>query len=132
VEIAIPEGRPNKRFMRYVRSPVNEKSTALFPLRPNTRPLRLGIDTQTVPSPPAGYLKGFLIRDEIEVHLLMPQGQDQPPDAWSRLLDKPILHTVNFTTIAEAGLFGDAVEYPIKTKSEREEGCGGAGSDRSC
>jgi hypothetical protein len=122
MDIAIPEGRPNKRFMRYVRSPINENSTPLFPLRPNTRPLRLGIDTETVPAPPAGYLKEFLTRDEIEVHLLMPQGQDQPPDAWSRPLDKPILHTVNFTTVAEAGRFGDAAEYPITTKSEREEG----------
>jgi hypothetical protein len=122
MDIAIPEGRPNKRFMRYVRAPINHQSTPLFPLRPNTRRLRLGIDTESVPAPPAGYLREFITRDEIEVHLLMPQGQDQPPEAWSRLLDKPILHTVNFTTVAEAGRFGDAAEFHITTKSEREDG----------
>ena len=108
--------------MRYVRPPINDKSTPLFPLRPSTRPLRLGIDTETVPAPPAGYLREFLTRDEIEVHLLMPQGQHQPPEVWSRLLDKPTLHTVNFTTVAEAGRFGDAAEFHITTASEREEG----------
>lgn len=122
MDIAIPEGRPNKRFMRYVRPPVKDKSTPLFPLRPETRAMRLGIDTETVHAPPAGHLEEFLTRDEIEVHLLMPQGQEQPPEAWSRLLDKPILHTVNFTTVAEAGRFGDAAEFHITTKSELEEG----------
>ncbi|HEY6573798.1 MAG TPA: hypothetical protein VI029_02455 [Mycobacterium sp.] len=58
--IAIPEGRPNKRFMRYVRPPINDKSSPLFPLRPSTRPVRLGIDTETVPAPPSGYLMEFL------------------------------------------------------------------------
>jgi hypothetical protein len=122
MDITIPEGRPNKRFMRYVRPPVDDKSTPLFPLRPGTRPLRLGIDVETVPEPPDGYLTGFLTRDEIQIHLLMPQGQEQPPEAWSRLLHKPILHTMNFTTVAEAGRFGDAAEFHITTKSEREEG----------
>src|SRR6476469_91578 len=28
-----------------------------------------GIDVETVPEPPDGYLRGFLTRDEIEVHL---------------------------------------------------------------
>src|SRR6267378_1261838 len=89
--------------MRYVRPPVDDKSTPLFPLRPGTRPLRLGIDVETVPEPPDGYLTGFLTRDEIQIHLLMPQGQEQPPEAWSRLLHKPILPTMNFTTAAGAG-----------------------------
>lgn len=120
--IAIPEGRPNKRFMRYVRPPVNDKRTPLFPLRPETRPLRLGIDVETVPVPPDGYLAGFLTRGEIEVRLLMPKGQEQPPEAWAHLLGKPVMHTVNFTTVAEAGRFADAAEFHITTKSEQEEG----------
>ena len=33
---------------------------------------------------------GFLTRDEIEVHLLMPQGVDQPPEAWSALLGNAV------------------------------------------
>ncbi|AEF34768.1 conserved hypothetical protein [Mycolicibacter sinensis] len=122
MDITIPEGRPNKRFMRYVRPPVNEKSTPLFPLRPHTRPLRLGIDVETIPEPPDGYLADFLTREEIEVHLLMPQGREHPLEAWARLLGNPVLHTVNFTTVAEAGRFADAAEFHITIRSEREEG----------
>jgi hypothetical protein len=119
---SVPSGRPNKRFIRYVRPPVKDSTTRLFPLRPETRPLRLGIDVETIPEPPDGYLTGFLTRDEIEVHLLMPQGQTEPPEEWATLLDKPILHTVNFTTVAEAGRWGDSAQFHITTKSEREEG----------
>lgn len=119
---SVPSGRPNKRFIRYVRPPVKDSTTPLFPLRPETRPLRLGIDVETIPEPPDGHLTRFLTRDEIEVHLLMPQGQTEPPAAWATLLDKPILHTVNFTTVAEAGRWGDSSQFHITTKSEREEG----------
>nr|WP_247649867.1 hypothetical protein [Mycobacterium ulcerans] len=121
--IRIPQGRPNKRFMRYVRPPVTEKTTPLFPIRPETRPMRLGIDVESIPQPPAdGYLTGFLTRDEIQVHLLIPKGMDQPPDAWSTLLDKPMLHTVDFTTVTDAGRFMDAAEFHITTNTESEEG----------
>jgi hypothetical protein len=52
----------------------------------------------------------------------MPQGQTEPPAAWAELHDKPILHTVNFTTVADADRFADAAEFHITTKSENEEG----------
>jgi hypothetical protein len=120
--VTIPSGRPNKRFMRYVRPPIKDSTSPLFPLQPATRPMRLGIDVETVLEPPDGYLRGFLTRDEIEVHLLMPQGQAEPPAAWAKLLDKPMLHTVNFKTVAEADRFADAAEFHITTKSETEEG----------
>ncbi len=121
--ITIPQGRPNKRFMRYVRPPIKETATPLFPLRPETRPMRLGIDVDSIPQPPAdGYLTGFLTRDEIEVHLLMPAGVDQPPHAWLALLHKPALHTVDFTTVAEAGRLMDAAEFHITTNTETKEG----------
>jgi hypothetical protein len=71
--ITIPSGRPNRRFMRYVRPPVKDSDPPLFPLRPASQPLRLGIDIATMPTPPDGYLSGSLSRDEIEVHLLAPE-----------------------------------------------------------
>jgi hypothetical protein len=120
--VTIPSGRPNKRFMRYVRPPIKESNRPLFPLQPAIRPMRLGVDVETVPEPPDGYLRCFLTRDEIEVHLLMPQGQTEPPAAWTELIDKPILHTVNFKTVAEADRFADAAEFHITSKSEKEEG----------
>jgi hypothetical protein len=35
-DIMIPSGRPNHRFMRYVRPPTKDSDTRLFPLRPDT------------------------------------------------------------------------------------------------
>lgn len=58
--ITIPTGQPNRRFMRYVRPPIKDSDPPLFPLRPATRPLRLGIDITTLPTPPDGYLSRFL------------------------------------------------------------------------
>lgn len=121
MEITVPQGRPNWRFMRYVRPPGDKQDTPLFPLRPSTRPLRLGFDVETIPQPPVGHLAGFLTRNEIELHLLMPEDQEQPPAAWEQVRDSPILHTVGFTTITEAGRFMDAVEFGITSKSEGEE-----------
>jgi hypothetical protein len=90
----------------------------LPPLAIAPRPMRLGIDVETVPQPPDGYLRDFLTRDEIRVHLLMPQGQTEPPAAWAKLLAKPMRHTVNFKTVAEADRFADAADFHITTKSE--------------
>ncbi len=84
--------------------------------------MRLGVDVETVPEPSEGYLARFLARDEIEVHLLMPPGQTDPPAAWVELLHKPVVHNVKFTTVAKAGRFGDAAEFSITTKRENEEG----------
>jgi hypothetical protein len=99
--------------MRYARPPVKDSDPPLFLLRPASRPLRLGIDIATTPTPPDGYLSGFLTRDEIEVHLLAPAGKPIP--AWTDMLHKPVLHNVNFSSVAEAGRFGDAAEFAVST-----------------
>ena len=80
VSITLPGGQPSHRFMRYVRPPIkdDEDHSALFLLRPGTRPLRLGIDLTTVPTPPDGLLAGYLVRDEIDVQLLVPADQEVP------------------------------------------------------
>lgn len=72
--INIPSGQPKQRFMRYVRPPIkdDEKHPPLFPLRPATRPLRLGIDVTTVPTPPDKLLARFFGREEIDVQLNGP------------------------------------------------------------
>jgi hypothetical protein len=40
---------------KYVRPPLKDSDPPLFPLRPATRPLRLGIDITTMPTLPDGY-----------------------------------------------------------------------------
>jgi hypothetical protein len=119
--ILIPTGQPNNRFMRYVRAPVKdtEKLPPLFPLRPATRPLRLGIDTTTMPVPPDGYLSRFFGRDEIDVQLLLPEGKEIPP-AWTEVLHEPLVRQVGFTSIENAGRELDTVYFWIKTETEQE------------
>jgi hypothetical protein len=112
--ITIPRGRPNHRFIRYVRPPTKDSDTPLFPLRPGTRPLRLGIDIATVPAPPAGYLTGFLTRDEIEVHLLVAARQDIPA-VWTDMLHEPVVHEIGFSSVDSASRFCDAVEFTVST-----------------
>jgi hypothetical protein len=48
VTLDVPDDAPRYRFMRYVRPPVDQASTqrdagSLFPLRPNTRKLRVAV-----------------------------------------------------------------------------------------
>ena len=119
--ITIPSGQPNYRFMRYVRPPVkeSEKHPPLFPLRPTTRPLRLGIDTTTVPTPSEGYLARFFGREEIDVQLLVPAGEEVPT-TWTDVLHEPLVRQIGFTSIENAARFLDTVEFWVTTESERE------------
>src|SRR5262245_39935029 len=120
--ITIPSGQPNNRFMRYVRPPVKdtEKLPPLFPLRPATRPLRLGIDTTTVRVPPDGYLSRFFGRDEIDMQLLVPAG-DEIPTAWAEVLHEPLVRQVGFTSMENAGRELDTVYFSVMTETEREQ-----------
>lgn len=121
VTITLPGGQPNQRFMRYVRPPIkdDENHLPLFPLRPQTRGLRLGIDVTTVPAPPDGLLAGYLTRDEIDVQLLMPTGQDVPT-AWTAALGNPLVRQIGFTSVETAGRFLDSVQFSVVTEAERE------------
>jgi hypothetical protein len=122
--ITIPSGQPNYRFLRYVRPPAKEteKHPPLFPLRPETRPLRLGIDTTTMPTPPEGYLAGFFEREEIDVQLLVPGGEEVPT-ACPHLLHAQVVRQIGFTSIENAGRVLDTVQFWVTTKSERERSC---------
>ncbi len=101
--VNIPSGQPNHRFTRYVRPSIKDgdKWSPLFPLRPATRPLRLGIDVTTVPTPPEGHLAGYLARDEVDIQLLLPADQDLP-DAWAAELPGATVVRVRFTAVPEA------------------------------
>jgi len=121
VTITIPNGQPNHRFMRYVRPPIkdDEKHPPLFPLRPTTRPIRLGIDVTTVPKPPGGLLAMFFGREEIDVQLMVPAGE-QAPSAWIRALGDPLVWQIGFTSIATASRLLDTVQFSVTTEGERE------------
>ncbi|MGH3495106.1 MAG: hypothetical protein ACRDQ1_17985, partial [Sciscionella sp.] len=108
-------------FMRYVRPPVKEteEHPLLFPLRPATRPLRLAIDTTTMPIPPEGYLTRFFGREEIDVQLLVPAGEEVPT-AWTDVLHEPVVRQIGFTSIENAERVVDTVQFWVTTESERE------------
>jgi hypothetical protein len=107
--------------MRYVRPPIrdDEDHPPLFPLRPETRQLRLGVDVTTMPEPPDGLLAGYLTRDEIDVQLLVPAGQDVPA-AWAAALGDPLVRQIGFTSVETAGRFLDSVQFSVVTETERE------------
>ncbi|MCV7351111.1 hypothetical protein H7K15_13345 [Mycobacterium parmense] len=119
--ITIPDGQPNSRFMRFVKAPIRDTGNLppLFPLRPATRPLRLGIDTTTVPAPPDGYLPRFFGRDEVDVQLLIPAGEDVPA-AWMDVLPEPLVRQIGFTSVEDAGRELDTRYFWITTETERE------------
>lgn len=121
--IALPEGQPNRRFMRYVRPPIKDgdKHPPLYPLRPATRPLCLGIDVTTVPEPPAGTFSMFLGWDELDIQLLVPKGTEVP-EAWGRVLNDPIVRQIGFSTVEEASRHLDTVQFRVTTETEREWG----------
>jgi hypothetical protein len=121
VTITIPGEHPNRRFMRYVRPPITdyEKHPPLFPLRPETRPLRLGIDVTTLPTPPDGLLARFFGRDEIDIQLMVPAGE-QVPSAWTAALGNPVVRQIGFTSVETAARMGDSVQFRVTTEGERE------------
>ena len=116
--VTIPEGQPNRRFMRYVRPPTEvDKHSPLFPLQPQTRRLRLGIDVETVPTPPAGLFSSFIGREEIDLQLLVPNGSE-PPTEWLTALQAPLIHKMAYTTVDEATPFLDTVQFGVTTETE--------------
>lgn len=120
MKISIPSGQPNYRFMGYVRPParVGEKLPPLFPLRPATRPLRLGIDVTTIPTPPEGFLSRFLGRDEIDVHLMV-SSSDPAPTAWMNALGDPLVHKIGFTSVEDTKRLLDTLQFGVTTTGKK-------------
>ncbi|MFV8172428.1 MULTISPECIES: hypothetical protein [Mycolicibacterium] len=125
--ITLPNGQPTHRFMRYVRPPVkdDEKQPPLFPLRPETRRLRLGIDVTTLRTPPAGFFAKFLRREEIDIQLMVP-ASEQVPSAWTDALVDPLVRQIGFTTVEAASKWLDTRQFSIVTESENEWSRGSA------
>lgn len=113
--------------MRYVRPPKEvDKFSPLFPLHPQTRHLRLGIDVTTLPAPPAGPFSTFIGREEIEFHLLVPRGSE-PPLEWLSILPNPLVHQIGYTTVDDATPFADTVQFGVRTETENSISSGRVG-----
>lgn len=109
--------------MRYVRPPIRDDDNhhhPLFPLRPATRQLRLGIDVATIPAPPAGAFSTFLGREEVDIELLVLRGTEVP-EGWARVLQDPVVRQIGFTTVEEASRHLDTVELGVTTDCESEQ-----------
>ena len=108
----MPDDAPRYRFVRYVRPPVDQTSTqrdagSLFPLRPNTRKLRVAADVQTLGEPTPELLR-VLARDEEVEPLLLVQNEEPEPTEWMQALGSHRWYQFTFTTVAEAPRFADS------------------------
>ncbi|WP_245843380.1 hypothetical protein [Mycolicibacterium vulneris] len=115
-------GQPAWRFMRYIRPPDERtKLEPIYPLRPATRTIRLGIDVETVPEPPDGLLTGFLKREElIEVHLMVPKEQGAPA-IWTDAIPNAVIREIGFTSIGEVGRWLDTAHFFVHTTVNENE-----------
>jgi hypothetical protein len=112
VTLDVPDDAPRYRFMRYVRPPLDQTSTQrgggpLFPLRPNTRKLRIAVDVQTLGEPTPELLR-VLARDEEVEPLLLVQNEEPEPTEWMQALGSRRWFQFTFTTVAEAPRFADS------------------------
>lgn len=116
MEVTIPSGQPAWRFMRYVRPPdTKAKLEPLYPLRPATRSITVGIDVETVPEPPDGLLPAFLTRDDLlEVHLIVP-GDEEAPTSWIDLVPKAATTHIGFKSVGEASRCLDTAQFFVRT-----------------
>lgn len=108
----MPDDAPRHRFMRYVRPPADKNSTQreagpLFPLRPNTRKLRVAVDVQTLGEPTSELMR-VLARDEEVEPLLLVQNDEAEPERWMQTLGNRQWYQFEFTTVAEAPKFMDS------------------------
>ena len=81
----VPEKIPRYRFMRYIRPSApkgmgSRELPSLFPMRPETRQIRVGVDVETIRVPSVELLE-ILKRDET-FPILLVHNEDSPPDAW--------------------------------------------------
>ncbi|MVU76090.1 hypothetical protein GPX89_02385 [Nocardia sp. ET3-3] len=81
--------------------------------------MRLGVDVTTVPDPPEGLFSRFLDRDEIDVQLMVPAGEDVPA-AWTTALRDPLVRQIGFSTVEAAGRLADAVQFRVVTENGPE------------
>ena len=79
----------------------------LFPLRPNTRKLRVAVDLQTIGQPTRELLR-VLSRDEEVDPLLLVQNDEPEPTEWMQTLGTPRWYQFTFTTVSEAPKFADS------------------------
>lgn len=110
--------------MRYVRPPVDQRSDPgdvgpLFPLRPNTRKLRVAVDVQTIGQPTRELLR-VLSRDEEVDPLLLVQNDEPKPTEWIQTLGTPRWYRFTFTTVAEAPKFADSSTVGISGYEDDE------------
>ncbi|MDV6979105.1 hypothetical protein [Mycobacterium intracellulare] len=108
----VPDDAPRHRFMRYVRPPADQPSAQrgagpLFPLRPNTRKLRVAVDVETLGEPTQEIMR-VLTRDEEVEPLLLVQNEGPEPTPWMQALGIAQWYQSTFTTVAEAPKFMDS------------------------
>lgn len=124
VPLTVPDDVPRYRYMRYVRPPVNEVTKQrnvgpLFPIQPNMRKMRVGIDVETLRRPTPELLR-IVGRDEEVEPILLVQNDEVEPAEWTTVLGCRRWYLFTFTTIEDAPKFADASTVGISGYDDGE------------
>lgn len=116
MSVRVPNDVPRQRFMRYVRPPVPTTSgrsgESLYPIRPNTRKLRVGVDVDTLGESLTDLMSILARENEVEPVLLV-QNDGGEPTQWLSTLGCKRWYTFSFVSVDEAPRFADASSVGI-------------------
>lgn len=115
--LTIPSDGPHAKFVRYARA-VAKDHQPLFPIRPNTRNLVVGLDLRTLGPQPSDYedLMHILRRDVVTPMLMVFEDDDDAlATAWIEACEVEERHVIHYTGPQSMGRFLDSVEFTVST-----------------
>jgi hypothetical protein len=115
--LVIPSDGPHSKFVRYVRA-VAREHPQLFPIRPETRPLVVGLDLRTLGPRPADYEDlVHVLRRDVVTPMLMVFTDDEAAltEAWMQACEVDERFVIDFTDQMNTSRFMDAMEFGVST-----------------
>ncbi|MCU1698975.1 MAG: hypothetical protein JWR34_5038 [Mycobacterium sp.] len=122
--LVIPSAGPHSKFVRYVRA-VAKEHPPLFPIRPETRPLVVGLDLRTLGPRPADYEDLVHVRRDVVTPLLMVFTDDEAglAEEWMQACEVEERCVIDYTDQMSTSRFMDAMEFGVSTfRGEERQG----------
>jgi hypothetical protein len=115
--LVIPSDGPHSKFVRYIRA-VAKEHPPLFPIRPETRPLIVGLDLRTLGPRSADYEDlVHVLRRDVVTPLLMVFTDDEAglAEEWMQACEVEERCVIDYTDQMSASRFMDAMEFGVST-----------------